>query len=334
MNAYKKNNQINTDVNLNKSVETSKTEKRAKDLDNLNRNLMKKLYSDLFIKNINLYTEKNLTFENFVFHFYKDFVSLIDFENPDYKNLLEKMDLIIKANFDRENRLDSGKNKLELIRELNYLSQEGEWALIDRYQNALFKEEEKRLKEEKKINHEKYLNDLDKQIDVRKNYVDPIDKKKEEVYLFKEKERIKKLEEKKIQNQEKLLELRKNIINSKCIKAEFINKLERDNLDINENNKDLISFKIDFLIKINNNKCLDDGNLPTITEQIVNEKNLEKIIKGIEAIKYQRELIDQMDYAIRNCERPGKMSVEERKINKDLLNKAKEYFNQKYKLSY
>ena len=334
MNTYKKNNQINTDVNLNKSVETSKTEKRAKDLDNLNRNLMKKLYSDLFIKNINLYTEKNLTFENFVFHFYKDFVSLIDFENPDYRNLLEKMDLIIKANFDRENRLDSGKNKLELIRELNYLSQEGEWALIDRYQNALFKEEEKRLKEEKKINHEKYLNDLDKQIDVRKNYVDPIDKKKEEVYLFKEKERIKKLEEKKIQNQEKLLELRKNIINSKCIKAEFINKLERDNLDINENNKDLISFKIDFLIKINNNKYLDDGNLPTITEQIVNEKNLEKIIKGIEAIKYQRELIDQMDYAIRNCERPGKMSVEERKINKDLLNKAKEYFNQKYKLSY
>ena len=334
MNAYKKNNQINTDVNLNKSVETSKTEKRAKDLDNLNRNLMKKLYSDLFIKNINLYTEKNLTFENFVFHFYKDFVSLIDFENPDYKNLLEKMDLIIKANFDRENRLDSGKNKLELIRELNYLSQEGEWALIDRYQNALFKEEEKRLKEEKKINHEKYLNDLDKQIDVRKNYVDPIDKKKEEVYLFKEKERIKKLEEKKIQNQEKLLELRKNIINSKCIKGELINKLERDNLDINENNKDLISFKIDFLIKINNNKCLDDGNLPNITEQIVNEKNLEKIIKGIEAIKYQRELIDQMDYAIRNCERPGKMSVEERKINKDLLNKAKEYFNQKYKLSY
>ena len=334
MNAYKKNNQINTDVNLNKSVETSKTEKRAKDLDNLNRNLMKKLYSDLFIKNINLYTEKNLTFENFVFHFYKDFVSLIDFEYPDYKNLLEKMDLIIKANFDRENRLDSGKNKLELIRELNYLSQEGEWALIDRYQNALFKEEEKRLKEEKKINHEKYLNDLDKQIDVRKNYVDPIDKKKEEVYLFKEKERIKKLEEKKIQNQEKLLELRKNIINSKCIKGELINKLERDNLDINENNKDLISFKIDFLIKINNNKCLDDGNLPNITEQIVNEKNLEKIIKGIEAIKYQRELIDQMDYAIRNCERPGKMSVEERKINKDLLNKAKEYFNQKYKLSY
>ena len=41
-----------------------------------------------------------------------------------------------------------------------------------------------------------------------------------------------------------------------------------------------------------------------------------------------------MDYAIRNSERPSKMSVEERKINKDLLEKAKAYFNQKYKLSY
>ena len=40
------NKQIQTqerEDNLNKSVETTKTERRAKDLDNLNRNLMKKL---------------------------------------------------------------------------------------------------------------------------------------------------------------------------------------------------------------------------------------------------------------------------------------------------
>lgn len=41
-----------------------------------------------------------------------------------------------------------------------------------------------------------------------------------------------------------------------------------------------------------------------------------------------------MDYVIRNSERPNKMSVEERKINKKLLDEAKAYFNQKYKLSY
>ena len=142
---------------LNKSVETSKTERRAKDLENLNRNLMKKLYQDLYIKNISLYQEKNLTFENFLFHFYNDFISFLDFENPDYKLLLDRMDLTVKSKFDRENRLKSGKNKLELIKELNYLSQDDEWALIDKYQKALYEEEKEREKEQKKIEHEKYL---------------------------------------------------------------------------------------------------------------------------------------------------------------------------------
>ena len=320
--------------NLNKSVETTKTERRAKDLENLNRNLMKKLYADLYTRNVNLYQEKNLTFENFLFHFYNDFISLIDFENPDYKLLLERMDLKVKAKFDRENRLTSGKNKLELIKELNYLSQEDEWALIDRYQRALYEEEKLKLEEQKQLNHKKYLNDLDKQIYDKKKYVDPIDKKKQEIYLFKEKEAKKLLEETKINNQEKLIKIRKNIINYKCISLEYLNKLEKDNFDINENNKDLICYKIDFLNEINNERYLDKENMATITEQIINENNLDKIKKGIATIKYQKELINQMDYAIRNAERPSKMSVEERKINKDLLEAAKKYFNQKYKLSY
>ena len=322
------------DDNLNKSIETTKTERRAKDLENLNRNLMKKLYSDLYTKNVSFYQEKNLTFENFLFHFYNDFVSFLDFDNPDYKLLLNRMDLTVKAKFDRENRLSSGKNKLELIKELNYLSQDDEWALIDNYQKALYLEEEEKKKAEKKINYQKYLNDLDRQIDSKKNYVDPIEKKKDEIYLFKEKEAKKKLEEIKIQNQEKLIALRKNKINYKCISVEYLNQLEKDNFDINENNKELICYKINFLNEINNEKYLNDENLPAITEQIINENNLEKIKKGIARIKYQKELVGQMDYAIRNSERPSKMSVEERKINKDLLEKAKAYFNKKYKLSY
>ena len=319
---------------LNKSVETSKTERRAKDLENLNRNLMKKLYQDLYIKNISLYQEKNLTFENFLFHFYNDFISFLDFDNPDYKLLLDRMDLTVKSKFDRENRLTSGKNKLELIKELNYLSQEDEWALIDKYQKSIYEEQLAKEKKEKEIEHKKYLDDLNKQITHKKNYVDPVVKKKEEIYLFKEKEEKKKLEETKIQNQEKLIDLKKKIINYKSIKGDFLNKLEKDNFDINENNKELICYKINFLIEINKEKYLDCDNLPIITEQIINENNLEKIKKGVEIIKYQRELINQMDYAIRNTERPSKMSVEERKINKDLLDEAKKYFNQKYKLSY
>ena len=333
MNPNKQNQAQVKEDNLNKSIETTKTERRAKDLENLNRNLMKKIYADLYTRNIKLYQEKNLTFENFLFHFYNDFESLIDFENPDYKLLLERMDLIIKSKFDRENRLTSDKNKLEIIKELNYLSQEDEWTLIEKYQKALYEDEKVKLEEQKKLNHQKYLNDLDNQIISKKNYVDPVDKKKQEIYLFKEKEEKRLLEETKIKNQENLISLRKNIINYKCISIEYLNKLEKDNFDINENNKELICYKINFLIEINNEKCLNKENLPTITEQIINENNLDKIKKGMGTIKYQKELIDQMDYAIKNTERPSKMSVEERKINKDLLEAAKKYFNQKYKLS-
>ena len=160
-------NQIQTqsqDEGFNKSQETSKTQKRARDLDNLNRNLMKKVYTDLFTKNVALYQEKNLTFENFLFNFYQDFESLIDFENPNYKLLLERMDLIIKSKFDRENRLSSGKNRNEIMKELNFLAQEDEWALIERYQKAKFDEEEENKKKIKKEKHKQYLNDLDEDI--------------------------------------------------------------------------------------------------------------------------------------------------------------------------
>jgi hypothetical protein len=331
------NNQIPTqskDDVLNKSHITSKTEKRYRDLDNLNRNLMKKVYADLYTRNVKLYQEKDLTLENFLFNFYPDFESLKDFENPNYKLLLERMDLVVKSKFDRENRLNSGKNKNEIIKELNYLSQEDEWALIDRYQKAKFDEEEENKKKEKILSHKKYLNDLNEDIIRKKNYVDPIQKKKNDIYLFDEKEKEKKLEQTKIQNQEKILEIKKNIINNKCVTMEHLNKIEKDNFDINEDNKNLICYKIEFLEKLNDIKYLNEESLPALVDRIIEEKNLEKIKKLVFADKYQKELTEHMDYVIRNSERPNKMSVEERKINKKLLDEAKAYFNHKYKLSY
>ena len=317
----------------NKSIETTKSERRAKDLDNLSRNLMKKIYQDLYIRNTDLYIEKNLTFENFLFHFYNDYISLIDFNKPDYKLLLERMDLIVKSKFDRENRLKSGKNKLEIKKELNFLSQEDEWALIDKYMKAVYDDEMKKLKEEKNKKQIKYFENLDNQIKERKNYIDPIEKKKEEVYLFREKEAKKNLNNLKIMNQEKLIQLKKDIINYNCISIEYLEKLEKDNFNIDENNKDLICFKIDYLMNINNEKSLDKENLASLTKQIIFEKDLNKIKKGLGIIKYQEELLHQMDNVIKQSERPSKMSLEERKINKKLLDKAKEYFKKKYQLS-
>ena len=60
------------------------------------------------------------------------------------------MNLIVKSKFDRENRLNSGKNKNELIKELNLLAQEDEWALIEKYNKAKLDEEEKKKEKRKK----------------------------------------------------------------------------------------------------------------------------------------------------------------------------------------
>ena len=168
----------------------------------------------------------------------------------------------------------------------------------------------------------------------KKNFVDPIEKKKDEVYLYDQREKEKKLEETKIQNQEKIIAIKKNIINYKCITMDYLNFLEKENFDINEDNKELICYKINFFQKINDIKYLNEENLPLLVERIVPEKKLEKIKKLVFAEKYQKELTEHMDNVIRNCERPNKMSPEERKINKKLLDEAKSYFNQKYKLSY
>ena len=148
------NEQVLNQEHLNESTMTTKSQKRSRELDNLNKNLMKKVYTDLYIRNIELYQEKDLTFENFVFHFYLDFEKQLDFENPDYNLLLERMDLIVKSKFNRENKLTSDKNKRELTQELNLLCQGDEWGLINRYRNALYLEEEeknKKLKGEKKV---------------------------------------------------------------------------------------------------------------------------------------------------------------------------------------
>ena len=330
----KQNNEqlLKQENNLNESATTTKSQKRSKELDNLNKNLMKKVYTDLYIRNIQLYQEKDLTFENFVFHFYLDFEKQLDFENPDYNLLLERMDLIIKSKFNRENKLTSDKNKNQLTRELNLLCQGDEWGLINRYKNALYLEEEeknKKLNEEKKL---KYFNELDNQVNYKKSYVDPILKKKDEVYLFDEKEKLRNLETLKIQNQDKLISLRNKNLNPKCITTKYLNYLEKENFNINDKNKDLITYKINKLIEINDEKFADDQILPLTIEQIVYEKDLDKIKKSVKQLEYQKELISQMDYAIKHTERPCKMSVEERKINKDLLEAAKNYFKQKYKL--
>ena len=115
-----------------------------------------------------------------------------------------------------------------------------------------------------------------------------------------------------IQTQEKIIAIKKNIINYKCFAMDYLNLLEKYNFDNNEDNKELIFYKINFFQEINDFKYLNEETLPLLVERIVQEKKLEKMRKLVFAEKYQKELTEHKDKVIRNSERPNKMTPEEK----------------------
>ena len=170
----------------------------------------------------------------------------------------------------------------------------------------------KKKKKKEKKSHKKYLNDLNEDIIKKKNFVDPIEKKKDEVYLYDQREKAKQLEEIKIQTQEKIIAIKKNIINYKCFAMDYLNLLEKYNFDNNEDNKELIFYKINFFQEINDFKYLNEETLPLLVERIVQEKKKKKMRKLVFAEKYQKELTEHKDKVIKNSERPNKMTPEEK----------------------
>ena len=105
-----------------KKERLEKEEMRRKELENLNKNLIKKLYADLFQMNADLYHEYDFTFETFLYDYYKEIENNLDFDNPNYEQLLKKLDLKIKAKFNEENKLSYDLNGRQLKYELNKLN--------------------------------------------------------------------------------------------------------------------------------------------------------------------------------------------------------------------
>ena len=268
-----------------KKERLEKEEMRRKELENLNKNLIKKLYADLFQMNADLYHEYDFTFETFLYDYYKEIENNLDFDNPNYEQLLKKLDLKIKAKFNEENKLSYDLNGRQLKYELNKLNQDDDWALIFNYKKALFEEEEREKKAKKEQKTKEYFNDLDNQINIRKN-----------------------------------------LINDIGIKNEYLTELENQNLLLNHDNKDLINEKISFLESINNEQSKKFDYPIEEIQNIIFETKIEKIKNEINTMKYKKELRTQMDDNVKRIERPNKMSIEERKINKDLLKAAREYF--------
>lgn len=307
---------------------------RSKEIDNLNRNLMKKLYADLFVKNTDFYQQKNLTFENFLFHFYKDFINMLDFENPNYPLLVDRMDLLVKSKLELECNINSLQNSRQLVQAFNKLSQDDEWALIDKYQKALYLQEQEAKKKAEEDKKKNYFEELDKQIKLKKTFTDPIEQKKNDIFLYNEKENKAKVEHAKLINFQRINLLKKNIINNIAIQPQYLDQLEKLNFNLDLKDLDILDYKLKFLEDANTIEAMMDQELPVLTQQVISENDLVMIKSSLNKLNYRKDLRKQMDFNVRNTERPDKMTPEERKLNKDLLDKAKAYFNQKYKITF
>ena len=151
-------------------------------------------------------------------------------------------------------------------------------------------------------------------------------KKKKEMYDYDEREMNEKLKIQQIENQGRIDNIRKNLINDIGIKNEYLTELENQNLLLNHDNKDLINEKISFLESLNNEQSKKNDYPIEEIQNILFETDLDKIKNKISTMQYKKLLRNQMDDNVKRIERPNKMSVEERKINKDLLKAAREYF--------
>ena len=318
---------------------------RNKELLKLEIKLLRKLYGDLFISLPNTFKQNDLSFENFVYEFGEKIHSLFNIErnnkNNSYDNLLKEVNILILKKYPISPDLTKF-NKKELKKYFYELGINDEWSLLQKYQQEMDKIEEKNRLIKIAQSMKDYYNDLDKQIENKKIIIEKEKEKKEKknkIDLQKMKI-INKQKIEKLKKNEKMMELMdKNIIeqineNDK-LKKYYLQNLENENDNINENNYHLIKFKLDNAINIQtkqmqnyNQKFFDysknniintgysipDEQISSMVDQIINKKkekiNIENILENEkEDIKYDNKInykIEGIDYEI------------EKKVNKIL----------------
>ena len=316
---------------------------RNKELLKLEIKLLRKLYGDLFISLPNTFKQNDLSFENFVYEFGQETHELFEFDksNPSYDNLLRDVNILVIQKYPISPDLTKF-NKKELKKYFYELGINDEWSLLQKYQQEMDKIEEKNRLIKIAQSMKDYNNDLDKQIENKKIIIEKKKEKKEKknkIDLQKMKI-INKQKIEKLKKNEKMMELiDKNIIeqineNDK-LKKYYLQNLENENDNINENNYHLIKFKLDNAINIQtkqmqnyNQKFFDysknniintgysipDEQISSMVDQIINKKkekiNIENILENEkDNIKYDNKInykIEGIDYEI------------EKKVNKIL----------------
>ena len=284
------------------------TENQQKTLKNLEKKLFQKLYYDLFTSFQETFKTHNLTFENFIYEFQSEIHSLFNFKsNESYLKLLEKVSEIVLKKFplipDLKNFSPLQKKKYYYDLKLN-----DDWAILNKYQNEMFKEEESKKLKEIANKMKQYYNDLKEQEINKKKFEEEMKNKKNKIKKEIENEENEKILKEKFKNNIKIKQLianekmmknlnKKNIkkiIENEKLKDEFLNEiindnnnLNKDNIDLVKNkienafniqNKQLMNFDIKFDYNYNNNKNLSSNlnlnsdEISKIVDQIIKEK--------------------------------------------------------------
>ena len=267
-------------------------------LDNFKKELIKKLYQDLFKLNRDLFINENITYEFFLFQYYAIIDQHIDFNKPDYPGLVSELNEIIK-----KKTLANKQNK-ELNEEIEDLYKNAEWELIHKYKSSL---EMEKLLDEKKIKKEKmkkYNDELTAQIELnkklkKKNIKEEQNVEKQDQYLLDEDLARKELQEIRIkQGQEKEEEQIYNIYdNDNANDILDMNKSikEEENIDLkllSEKDRDeMITAMVDKIMKEKRAQKIDN-----ILNGLKSKYNIEEKKYKMPEIKYEQKKIDEILY--------------------------------------
>ena len=362
-----KSNTDETDLAI-KQIESQikqkqKLEKRNNELLQLEKKVLQKLYGDLFIRIPNTFKENHLTFENFVFEFGTEIHELFEFDkmNPSYDNLINDVNILILQKYPMTPDLVKF-TPLELKKYFYDLNINDDWSLISKYQSEMGKVEEKRKLLKVAQSMRDYYNDLTDQIENKKKLEKILsdEKNKEIVRRQQNIEKQKLINQKKIeqlQKNEKMLEMldqekMKQINENEKIKQHYLKNLEEENNNMNEENIDLIKYKLDNAMAIqtkqmqnynqkfdyqpkivlNTGYNLSDDQISSMVDKIMNKKREENVYNFLSEEKKddQPENIEgNVDDIMGNVQKNDVSNIEginldiEAKVNKILAKKMK-----------
>ena len=270
----KKNKEIEEEIKNKREKQLKQVEifdnPRNKELLKLEIKVLKKLYGDLFIRIPNTFKENHLTFENFVYEFGKEINELFEFDknNPSYDTLIKEVNILILKKYPISPDLTKF-NRKELKKYFYDLGINDDWSLIQRYKGEMDKIEEKERLLKIANSMKEYYKALDDQIEQKKN-LEKIEEEKRDEEKNKKKIEIEKM---RIMNQKKIEQLKQNeklmemmdkkkfeqMNENEKIKQNYLRYLEEENKNIDENNYNLIKFKLDNAMAIQT-KQMDNYN--------------------------------------------------------------------------